>query len=47
MMSRGVPLRVFVVTSDDQELPPGPMAAQQQNFYTLPAGRIAEKLAAI
>jgi uncharacterized protein (DUF58 family) len=47
MMSRGVPLRVFVVTPDDQELPPGPMAAQPQNFYALPAGRIAEKLAAI
>jgi len=47
MMSRGVPLRVFVVTADDQELPPGPMAAQPGNFHTLPAGRIAEKLAAL
>jgi uncharacterized protein (DUF58 family) len=47
MISRGVPLRVFVVTSDDQELPPGPMAAQPGNFHVLPAGRIAEKLASL
>jgi uncharacterized protein (DUF58 family) len=47
MMSRGVPLRVFVVTADDQEPPPGPMAAQPGNFHTLPAGRVAEKLAAL
>jgi uncharacterized protein (DUF58 family) len=47
LISRGVPLRVFVVTADDQELPPGPMAAQPENFHILPAGRIAEKLAAL
>jgi uncharacterized protein (DUF58 family) len=45
MMSRGVPLRVFVVVVDEQELPLGPMSAQPGNFHTLPAGRIAEKLA--
>jgi uncharacterized protein (DUF58 family) len=47
MLSRGVPLRVFVVTADDRELPPGPMSAQPGNFHVLPAGRIAEKLAAL
>jgi len=38
-------LRVFVVSANDQKLPPGPMAAQPANFHVLPAGRIAEKLA--
>jgi uncharacterized protein (DUF58 family) len=47
MMSRGVPLLVFVVTADDQELPLGPMSAQPGNFHTLPAGCIAEKLATL
>ena len=45
MLSRGVPLHVFVVTDDDQELPPGPMAAQPGNFHVLRVGRVAEKLA--
>ena len=47
MLSRGMPLRVFVVSANDQKLPPGPMAAQPANFHVLPAGRIAEKLAAL
>jgi uncharacterized protein (DUF58 family) len=47
LMSRGVPLQVFVVTRDDQPLPLGPMAAQPENFHVLPAGQIAEKLAAL
>jgi uncharacterized protein (DUF58 family) len=47
MLSRGVPLHVFVVTADDQKLPPGPMAAQPRNFHALPAGRIAERLATL
>jgi uncharacterized protein (DUF58 family) len=47
LISRGVPLRVFVVTPNDQELPPGPMASQPGNFHLLPAGRIAEKLASL
>ena len=47
MLLRGVPLRVFVVTADEQELPLGPMAAQPGNFHVMPAGRIAEKLAAL
>jgi hypothetical protein len=47
LLARGVPLRVFVVTADDRELPPGPMAAQPGNFHVLPAGRIAEKLATL
>jgi len=47
MLARGMPLRVFVVTAQDRELPPGPMAAQPGNFHVLPAGRIAEKLASL
>lgn len=47
MLSHGVPLRVFVVTADDQALPSGPMAAQPGKLHALPAGRIAEKLAAL
>ncbi len=47
MLARGVPLRVFVVTADDRAVPPGPMAAQPKNFHVLPAGRVAEKLAAL
>ena len=47
LMSRGVPLRVFVVTANDEELPLGPMATQPANFQTLPAGGIAERLAAL
>jgi len=47
LISRGVPLRVFVVTATDHELPPGPMAAQPANFHMLQAGHIAEKLASL
>jgi uncharacterized protein (DUF58 family) len=47
MMSRGVPLRVFIVTETERELPPGPMAAQPGNFHILPLGQVAEKLAAL
>jgi uncharacterized protein (DUF58 family) len=47
MLSRGVPLRVFVVTADEQKLQPGPMSGQPGKFHALPAGRIAEKLAAL
>jgi uncharacterized protein (DUF58 family) len=47
LISRGVPLRVFVVTADDRELAPGAMAAQPGNFHVLPMGRVAEKLAAL
>jgi uncharacterized protein (DUF58 family) len=47
LMSRGVPLRVFVMTADEEELAPGPMAAQPGNFHALPVDRIAEKLAAL
>jgi len=47
LLSRGVPLRVFVVTADQAELQAGPMSAQPGKFHALPAGRIAEKLAAL
>jgi uncharacterized protein (DUF58 family) len=47
LMSRGLPLRVFIVTENDQALPPGPMAAQPANFHILPMGRVAETLATL
>lgn len=45
MLSRGVPLRVFVITDGEQELAPGPMLADPGHFHVLPANRVAEKLA--
>jgi hypothetical protein len=47
LLARGVPLRVFVVTTDEEELPLGPMIAQPASFHALPAGRIAERLATL
>jgi uncharacterized protein (DUF58 family) len=47
LISRGVPLRVFVVTNGDEELPLGPMIAQPGSFHTLPADRVAETLATL
>lgn len=47
LLSQGVPLRVFVLTADDQEIAPGPMESQPGNFHVLPASRLAEKLAAL
>jgi uncharacterized protein (DUF58 family) len=44
LRSRGVPLRVFVVTADDTPLPPGPMADQAQHFHILPVGKVQERL---
>jgi hypothetical protein len=35
------------MTADEEELAPGPMAAQPGNFHALPVDRIAEKLAAL
>ena len=47
LLARGLPLRVFVLTADDQEVPFGPMLAQPNHFHVLPVARIAEKLAAL
>ena len=47
LISRGVPLRVLVISAEEVELAPGPMSAQPENFHLLPAGRIAEKLASL
>ena len=44
---RGVPLRVFVVTSDETELDPGPMADEPKSFFSLPVAKIAERLAGL
>lgn len=45
--SRGVPLRVFVITPDDRKLQPGPMATQPGHLTVLPAGHVAERLATL
>jgi uncharacterized protein (DUF58 family) len=47
LKSRGVPLRVFVITQDERPLEPGIMADDTDNFHTLPIGKIAERLAAL
>jgi uncharacterized protein (DUF58 family) len=47
LLSRHVPLRVFVVTPTQEPLPAGVMAAQAGHFHTLPIGKIAETLAAL
>ena len=47
LISRGVPLRVFVITAEDDELPAGPMAAQPDHFHVMPAANVAERLAAL
>ncbi|MBA4149893.1 MAG: DUF58 domain-containing protein [Verrucomicrobia bacterium] len=41
----GVPVLVFVVTEEDAELAPGPMADKPENFRPLPLGKIGEELA--
>jgi uncharacterized protein (DUF58 family) len=47
LLSRGVPLRVFVIAAGGAEFAPGPMAAHPGSFHVLPAGNIAEKLATL
>jgi hypothetical protein len=42
--SRGIPLRVFIVTGDEQKLDPGPLAHEPESFRVLPVGKIAEAL---
>ncbi len=47
LLSRSVPLRVFVLTHSEESLPPGVMEAQPGNLHALPIGQVAEKLAAL
>ena len=47
LLSRSVPLRVFVLTHSEESLPPGVMQAQPGNLHALPIGQVAEKLAAL
>jgi uncharacterized protein (DUF58 family) len=47
LLSRGVPLRVFLVTQDDQTPAAGPMATQPENFHVLPLGQLAKRLATL
>jgi uncharacterized protein (DUF58 family) len=47
LLSRNVPLRVFVVTHSRDVLEAGVMAAQPGHFHRLPMGQVAETLAAL
>jgi uncharacterized protein (DUF58 family) len=47
LLSRDVPLHVFVITNSDEPLPAGVMASQQQHFHPVPMGKVAETLAAL
>ena len=42
---RGVPMLVFVVTEDEGELAPGPMADKPESFRILRPGKVGEELA--
>lgn len=42
--SRGIPLRVFVITDGEHKLDPGPLAHQPDAFRSLPVGKVAEYL---
>jgi uncharacterized protein (DUF58 family) len=47
LLSRNVPLRIFVLTHSQDPLPPGVMKAQPGHFHVLPMGQVAEKLAVL
>ncbi len=47
LLTRQVPLRVFVVTHSDEALPPGVMEGQPGRFHVLPLGQVAAKLRAL
>jgi uncharacterized protein (DUF58 family) len=47
LLTRRIPLRVFVVAESDQPLPMGVMEGQPQNFHVLPRGQVAQKLAVL
>jgi hypothetical protein len=42
--SRGIPLRVFVITNGEQKLDPGPLAHEPSSFRILPVGKIEKHL---
>jgi uncharacterized protein (DUF58 family) len=45
LLSRNVPVRVFVMSHASGPIPPGVMEAQPADFHVLPMGKVAEKLA--
>jgi uncharacterized protein (DUF58 family) len=47
LLSRNMPLRVFVLTQPGDKLEPGVMAAQPGNFHRLPMGQVAQTLASL
>jgi uncharacterized protein (DUF58 family) len=47
LLSRNVPLQVFVMTHSQDALEPGVMAAQPGNFHRLPMGQVAQTLATL
>jgi hypothetical protein len=47
LVSQRVPLKVFVVTSGETRLNPGPMSRNPADFHVLPVGKVAERLAAL
>lgn len=44
LSSRGIPLRVFVITDGEVKLDPGPLAHDPTSFRVLPVGKIGERL---
>ncbi len=47
LRSRGVPVRVFIVTHTEQPVPLGTMSGTPDQFHVLPLGKVAERLAAL
>jgi hypothetical protein len=47
LLSRNVPLRVFVLAHSHAEVPAGVMEAQPANFHVLPMGKVGEELAGL
>ncbi|HWD20946.1 MAG TPA: DUF58 domain-containing protein [Verrucomicrobiae bacterium] len=47
LLARGVPAQVFVLTARETALEPGVMAAAPEDFHVIPAGKLAERLAAL
>lgn len=47
LRSRGIPLRVFVITADETLLEPGPMADEAAHFHAMPVGKVKERLASL
>jgi uncharacterized protein (DUF58 family) len=47
LRAREIPVKVFVITMDEKAPDPGVMAADPDNFHTLPMGKVADALAAL